>query len=228
MLLLVSVALPILLVVNAVHSYRAVAGLREVYLKNRAATLALQLELTPADPLRIEQLVETELDVADIELFTSTLPDSHPDAAKVNAILDGRALYFSEEERPVYRSYLPIHHNGGGGFPEVARIETYSEAADFLVHDAMRHLSITVLAAAGALATLAAYLLDRAGFGSEDLGQVHAGVGDGDAAIAALERAALERSGSRSVLSMKVNPLYDFIRDDPRFVALIGSVGLAP
>jgi hypothetical protein len=39
--------------------------------------------------------------------------------------------------------------------------------------------------------------------------------------IDALERAVELRSGSRSVLSMKINPGYDFIRDDEKFVALM-------
>jgi TolB-like protein/Tfp pilus assembly protein PilF len=69
-------------------------------------------------------------------------------------------------------------------------------------------------------------LIDRLEFGTEDLAQVYAFLGDGERALAELERAYEERSGSRSVLSMKLNPGYDFIRDDPRFVDLIGRVGL--
>jgi TolB-like protein/class 3 adenylate cyclase len=75
---------------------------------------------------------------------------------------------------------------------------------------------------------LAKELVDRLEFGSEDLGQVYAFVGDGDRALGALERAYGERSGSRSLLSMKLNPGYDFIRDDPRFVELMRRVGLRP
>ena len=70
-------------------------------------------------------------------------------------------------------------------------------------------------------------LVDRVEFGSEDRGQVYAFMGDGERALDALEQAYEERSGSRSVLSMKLNPGYDFIRDDPRFVALLERVGLA-
>ncbi len=69
-------------------------------------------------------------------------------------------------------------------------------------------------------------LIDRAEFGLEDLGQVHAFAGDKTGALDALERAYEERAGSRSVLSMKVNPGYDFLRSEPRFQALLGKVGL--
>jgi len=45
--------------------------------------------------------------------------------------------------------------------------------------------------------------------------------------IEALRVAVAEQSGSRSVFNMKINPAYDFIRDDPRFVELLERVGLA-
>ena len=70
-------------------------------------------------------------------------------------------------------------------------------------------------------------LIDDTRLGSEDLAQVIASVGDAEGTIAALQVAAAERSGSRSVFSMKINPGYDFIRNDPRFVALLEEVGLA-
>jgi TolB-like protein/tetratricopeptide (TPR) repeat protein len=69
-------------------------------------------------------------------------------------------------------------------------------------------------------------LVDRAAFGLEDLGQVYAFVGDGDRSLAALEDAALERSGSRSVLSMQINSAYEIIRESPRFRSLLEDVGL--
>jgi TolB-like protein/class 3 adenylate cyclase/Flp pilus assembly protein TadD len=78
----------------------------------------------------------------------------------------------------------------------------------------------------GALQTLTRGVLERLEIVADDLGQVYAFVGDGENALAALEAAFAERSGSRSVLSMKVNPGYDFIRDDLRFVALMDRVGL--
>jgi len=63
--------------------------------------------------------------------------------------------------------------------------------------------------------------------GDEDLAQVYAFIGNAGRTLDALEVAAQARTGSRSVLSMKINPAYDFIRDDPRFVALLEKVGLS-
>jgi TolB-like protein/Tfp pilus assembly protein PilF len=70
-------------------------------------------------------------------------------------------------------------------------------------------------------------LIRRSLLGTEDLAQVLAFVGDREGTLQELQRAADDRSGSRSVLSMKVNPAYDFIRDDPRFDELLAQVGLA-
>ncbi len=69
-------------------------------------------------------------------------------------------------------------------------------------------------------------IVDRLQLGSQHLGNVLAIVGDHEGALDALERAFLERSGSRSVLSMKVNPVYDPLRDESRFKALLQRVGL--
>jgi len=69
-------------------------------------------------------------------------------------------------------------------------------------------------------------LVARSKLGTEDLAQVLAFVGDAEGTIKALQIAAAEHSGSRSVFSMKINVAYDFIRDDPRFVALLKEVGL--
>ena len=71
-------------------------------------------------------------------------------------------------------------------------------------------------------------LLDELEVGSENLGQIYAAAGDGETALVALRTALDEHAGSRSVLSMKINPLYDFIRDDPRFVEMQEEAGLLP
>jgi hypothetical protein len=71
-------------------------------------------------------------------------------------------------------------------------------------------------------------LLANLSIGTENLGQVFAAAGDAELALAELRIALEERAGSRSVLSMKINPLYDFIRDDPRFVELLKDANLYP
>lgn len=71
-------------------------------------------------------------------------------------------------------------------------------------------------------------LKERLGLAAEDLAQVYAFLGDKENALQALDIALEERSGSRSVLSMGINPGYDFMRDDPRFDALLVRAGLIP
>ncbi len=57
--------------------------------------------------------------------------------------------------------------------------------------------------------------------------EIYAAIGDADRTIAALQLARQTGVGFRSLLSMRVNPSYDFIRDDPRFIELLERIGLA-
>ena len=52
----------------------------------------------------------------------------------------------------------------------------------------------------------------------------YAGVGDTAQTLAWLEKAYAEHSGE--MVSLKVSPAYDFLREDPRFKRLLGRVGL--
>lgn len=79
----------------------------------------------------------------------------------------------------------------------------------------------------GQVGNVSGDLIERAQLGTEDLAQVLAAVGDSEGAIRALQAALPEHSGSRSVFSMKINPLYDFFRSDPRFQAMLEAAGLA-
>ncbi|MCH8058472.1 MAG: tetratricopeptide repeat protein [Proteobacteria bacterium] len=80
----------------------------------------------------------------------------------------------------------------------------------------------------GEMVQFPAELLANLSIGTENLGQVYAAGGDAESALAELRVALDERAGSRSVLSMKINPLYDFIRDDPRFIELLREANLYP
>ena len=68
-------------------------------------------------------------------------------------------------------------------------------------------------------------LLNHGEYVLEDVGQIYAFFGDAENTLAALDQAVRERSGARSALSMKVNPLYDFLREDTRFLELMRRVG---
>lgn len=57
--------------------------------------------------------------------------------------------------------------------------------------------------------------------------EVYAVLGDTEGTITALYEAHSGRTGDRSLLSMGINPSYDFIRDDSRFIKLLGDIGLA-
>ncbi|MDA0994166.1 MAG: hypothetical protein O3A13_11125 [Proteobacteria bacterium] len=68
-------------------------------------------------------------------------------------------------------------------------------------------------------------LIDRLDIETE-IPEIYAAIGNADETIAALQNANKTGAGFRSLLSMRINPSYDFIRDDPRFVALLATVGL--
>jgi hypothetical protein len=69
-------------------------------------------------------------------------------------------------------------------------------------------------------------LIERTGIGAE-VPEVYAALGDAENTIRSLEEALFTGVGFRSLLSMGINPSYDFVRDDPRFVALLKEIGLA-
>jgi hypothetical protein len=77
----------------------------------------------------------------------------------------------------------------------------------------------------GETAELDSDLIDRLGIGTEEP-ELYAALGDAERTIQSLQDAARTGVGFRSLLSMKINPSYDFIRDDPRFIALLEEVGL--
>jgi TolB-like protein/tetratricopeptide (TPR) repeat protein len=69
-------------------------------------------------------------------------------------------------------------------------------------------------------------LIEKMDLGTE-LAEVYAAIGNAEKTIAALQNAQKTGAGFRSLLSMRINPSYDFVRDDPRFVALLQEIGLA-
>lgn len=74
--------------------------------------------------------------------------------------------------------------------------------------------------------TLPVALVDRLQPGLGVSGQLYASVGDAETTMELLERGYRERAGSRSLLGIAINPLYDFLRDDSAFQDLLRRVGL--
>lgn len=68
-------------------------------------------------------------------------------------------------------------------------------------------------------------LITRLRVGTE-VPELYAALGDAENTILSLQNALRTGAGFRSLLSMKINPSYDFLRNDPRFVALLQEVGL--
>ena len=142
--------------------------------------------------------------------ITNSMRESYPEYAVLrhNLYLHELRAGLPAEAADTYVDYI----NAVGADPSAA-----SEIADMFV----------AFAEEGTVGIVTEDLIARAQLGSEDLAQVLAAVGDSEGTITALQSAIPEHSGSRSVFSMKINPLYDFIRDDPRFHAMLEEVGLA-
>ena len=79
----------------------------------------------------------------------------------------------------------------------------------------------------GVLVEISDDLIQRLRVSARDLAQVYAHIGDKEKTIGVLQVAHLRRTGTFDLLSMKINPSYDFIRDDPRFIELLEQIGLA-
>jgi serine/threonine-protein kinase len=124
---------------------------------------------------------------------------------------------------------LYLHEMRAGNVDEGAAVLATWAAANGRDVGAAREIGTLILRyqGSGEPQEISDELVMRLGLGSEDLAQIYAFVGDRERALQALDVAFEERSGSRSVLSMKLNPAYDFMREEPKFVALLEKVGLS-
>ena len=59
-----------------------------------------------------------------------------------------------------------------------------------------------------------------------DIGIGYVGAGDRDAALTWLEKAYAERA--QALTFLKIDPLFDPVRTEPRFAALLARIGLTP
>jgi len=74
---------------------------------------------------------------------------------------------------------------------------------------------------------LADDLIEQLQLGDVSLPLVYASVGDKEKTISALQESHRRRTVSGTLLSLSINPAFDLVRDDPRFVELLEQIGLA-
>lgn len=155
-------ALPLVLLAHSIFTYHELGHIKDLYLRNRAATLAARLEtLKAADAAEMEEmLAEEEPALAGLRVFRPGDGSTHAALAPIWA---GQELFRTEEivagGRRIFRAYVPFHLETR---LHVARIDLGVNAADFLLVHAKHNLMIAVLSGL-ALVLLSAYSLRSAG-----------------------------------------------------------------
>ena len=154
------VALPAVLLLSSVRTFRELEEQKSVYLRVRAAAVAGALEnLSDAgnDSAAFETLSETEGSLLDLELLRRDTPAGR--GQFLAPLWEGQELfrteYLTQDGKRIYRAWVPFHSIDG---LRLARIDLDAAAADFLVVHA-RHNVIVSLAGGLAVIVLAAYAI---------------------------------------------------------------------
>lgn len=159
-----SFALPAVLVLSALRTFSELETLREVYLRQRAAGIAAQLESVEAQnrPLAetVASLAEEESHLVDLRVFS---PDSSNRPANLEPLWSGAELFRTQfvqgNGRRLYRAHVPFH---AGEAVNIAQIDLDAAAGDFLATHG-RH-NVYFSAAVGAvLIVLSLYAVWAAG-----------------------------------------------------------------
>jgi len=144
----VIVALPLVLLLSSVRTFRELDEQKVLYLRNHVAMLAGRLENLPASETgtsAFEQLSADEPSLMDLQLIERGKTGDEP---RLQPIWDGLELFrtgfIKEGGAPVYRAYVPFHSSAG---LRIARIDLDGRAADFLVAHARHNVIIASLGA---------------------------------------------------------------------------------
>jgi two-component system, NtrC family, sensor histidine kinase HydH len=145
----VIIALPLVLLLSSLRTFRELDEQKALYLRNRVAMLAGRLENLSASETgtaAFEQLSEDEPRLLDLVLIERGRTGDQP---LLQPIWNGRELFrtgfVNEGEKSVYRAYVPFHSSAG---LRIARIDLDGKTADFLVAHASHNVIIASLAAA--------------------------------------------------------------------------------
>jgi two-component system sensor histidine kinase HydH len=140
-------ALPLLMLTNALLMFRELEQARGAFLRNTAAELAARLEHIPPG-----QLLEEEPAILDLKTYG---PDDGAAEPRIRPILDGQQLFILENPtQNSFRAWVPYHADG---ITRIARLDLNPAAADFLTARPRQNLFLAV-AASLVLAALLLYV----------------------------------------------------------------------
>lgn len=140
-------ALPAVLLFSSVRTFREIDLQREVYLRERAATIAGRLETASpeGEPLEatIMSLAEGEPHLRGLKITSRAMGQGNP---SLDAVWNGRELFHTQFVElggtRVYRAYVPFHASGE---MNVAQIDLDAAASDFLVVHARHNIVISLV-----------------------------------------------------------------------------------
>lgn len=146
-------ALPLILLVNALLMLRELGQARGTFLRNKAAEIAARLEQIPAP-----QVIEEEPALLDVRTFGPADASTQP---SIRPFFNGQELFRVEEgARGGFRAWVPYHADGG---VRLARLDLNPAAADFLTARPRQnlYLSIAVAIMIGALTAYAVWAREK-------------------------------------------------------------------
>ena len=145
---LAMLALPIVLLISSVRTFRELDETKRAHLRSRAATIAVRLENLEPGQLGgdiMDLLSVEEPALAELRIYDS--PGREPDDPILTSIRSGQTLYHTEEvsvdEEEFFRAYIPFHTAQG---LSIARIDLAAEAADYLVVNTRRNVLLSFIA----------------------------------------------------------------------------------
>jgi len=162
---LVVAALPVVLLLSSLRTFREVEIQRTVYLRHRVALLAARLEYLPASAAAdadYQSLGADEPNLIGLEIIVRGSTQDRPELAP---LWDGRELFrtgfLSASSPEVFRAYIPFH---SGGELRIARIDLNAAAADFLTEHARHNVIVSSVGGAVliALSVVALWAVRRA------------------------------------------------------------------
>lgn len=134
-----AVAMPFVLLLSALRTFRSVDELRGVYLRSRVASIATRLEIATDWTL----IADDEPGLVDLALL-----DREQSGASLAPMWEGRELYRMEATThtsgiEIVRAFVPVHTPGG---LRMARIDLANSSADFLSEHARHNVAAALLA----------------------------------------------------------------------------------